>query len=287
VPNLEKAQSLVLLVHCPDQPGIVARITNLIFQCGGNVTQLDQHTTSPEEGQFFMRIRFDLAEANRTRFDRDGAAIAQAIGGTWQVFDMTAPQRMVILVSKFDHCLFDLLYRYSSAEFHVQIPMIISNHTDLKPIADKYEIPFVHIPVTPQTKQEAEARILDLVCGSSDFLVLARYMQILTPQFIESYPGEIINIHHSFLPSFKGAYPYERAYERGVKLIGATAHYVTADLDEGPIIEQMVTRVSHRDTVAEMRLKGKNLEKLALASAVRCVLERRIIRYQNRTVVFT
>jgi formyltetrahydrofolate deformylase len=287
VPNLEKAQSLVLLVHCPDQPGIVARITNLIFQCGGNVTQLDQHTTSPEEGQFFMRIRFDLAEANRTRFDRDGAAIAQAIGGTWQVFDMTAPQRMVILVSKFDHCLFDLLYRYSSAEFHVQIPMIISNHTDLKPIADKYEIPFVHIPVTPQTKQEAEARILDLVCGSSDFLVLARYMQILTPQFIESYPGEIINIHHSFLPSFKGAYPYERAYERGVKLIGATAHYVTADLDEGPIIEQMVTRVSHRDTVAEMRLKGKNLEKLTLASAVRCVLERRIIRYQNRTVVFT
>jgi formyltetrahydrofolate deformylase len=287
VPNLEKAQSLVLLVHCPDQPGIVARITNLIFQCGGNVTQLDQHTTSPEEGQFFMRIRFDLAEANRTRFDRDGAAIAQAIGGTWQVFDMTAPQRMVILVSKFDHCLFDLLYRYSSAEFHVQIPMIISNHTNLKPIADKYEIPFVHIPVTPQTKQEAEARILDLVCGSSDFLVLARYMQILTPQFIESYPGEIINIHHSFLPSFKGAYPYERAYARGVKLIGATAHYVTADLDEGPIIEQMVTRVSHRDTVAEMRLKGKNLEKLTLASAVRCVLERRIIRYQNRTVVFT
>jgi formyltetrahydrofolate deformylase len=287
VPNPEQAQSLVLLVHCPDQPGIVARITNLIFQCGGNVTQLDQHTTSADEAQFFMRVRFDLAEANRARFDRDGAAIAHAIGGTWQVFDMTAPQRMVILVSKFDHCLFDLLYRYSSGEFHVQIPLIISNHTELKAVADKYEIPFVHIPVTPQTKQEAEARILDLVCGSSDFLVLARYMQILTPQFIESYPGEIINIHHSFLPSFKGAYPYERAYQRGVKLIGATAHYVTADLDEGPIIEQMVTRVSHRDTADDMRLKGKNLEKLALASAVRCVLERRIIRYQNRTVVFT
>jgi formyltetrahydrofolate deformylase len=287
VPNPEQAHSLVLLVHCPDQPGIVARITNLIFQCGGNVTQLDQHTTSADEAQFFMRVRFDLAEANRARFDRDGAAIAHAIGGTWQVFDMTAPQRMVILVSKFDHCLFDLLYRYSSGEFHVQIPMIISNHTDLKPVADKYEIPFVHVPVNAQTKQEAEARILDLVCGSADFLVLARYMQILTPQFLESYPGEIINIHHSFLPSFKGAYPYERAYQRGVKLIGATAHYVTADLDEGPIIEQMVTRVSHRDTADDMRLKGKNLEKLALASAVRCVLERRIIRDQNRTVVFT
>jgi formyltetrahydrofolate deformylase len=279
--------SLVLLVHCPDRPGIVARISNLIFQCGGNVTQLDQHTTSVEEGQFFMRVRFDLAETNRAHFDREGAVIAREIGGTWQVFDMTVPQRMVILVSKFDHCLFDMLYRYSSGEFHVQIPLIISNHIDLKPVAEKYAIPFVHVPVTAQTKAESEARILELVRRSSDFLVLARYMQILMPQFIEQYPGEIINIHHSFLPSFKGAYPYERAYERGVKLIGATAHYVTADLDEGPIIEQMVTRVSHRDTAEDMRLKGKNLEKLALSSAVRCSLERRIIRYQNRTVVFT
>ena len=287
VPENTTIHSLVLLVHCPDQPGIVARISNLIFSCGGNVTQLDEHTTSPAEAQFFMRVRFDLAEANRARFDREGAVITQAIGGTWQVFDMTIPQRMVILVSKFDHCLFDLLYRYSSGEFHVRIPLIISNHADLKPVADKYNIPFVHVPVTAQTKAESETRILEMVRGSSDLLVLARYMQILTPAFIESYSGEIINIHHSFLPSFKGAYPYERAYERGVKLIGATAHYVTADLDEGPIIEQMVTRVSHRDTAEDMRLKGKNLEKLALASAVRCSLERRIIRYKNRTVVFS
>ncbi|HNA80664.1 MAG TPA: ACT domain-containing protein, partial [Turneriella sp.] len=148
MPENTTIHSLVLLVHCPDQPGIVARISNLIFSCGGNVTQLDQHTTSPAEAQFFMRVRFDLAEANRARFDREGAVITQAIGGTWQVFDMTIPQRMVILVSKFDHCLFDLLYRYSSGEFHVRIPLIISNHADLKPVADKYNIPFVHVPVT-------------------------------------------------------------------------------------------------------------------------------------------
>ncbi|HRP69690.1 MAG TPA: formyltetrahydrofolate deformylase [Turneriella sp.] len=280
-------QSLILLVHSPDAPGIVARISNLIFETQGNITQLDQHTTTSEEGQFFMRVRFDLPRENFTSFEEKWQALSRAINAKWQLFDIEKPQQMAILVSKADHCLYDLLYRYASRELIVDIPFIISNHRDLEAVAEKYNIPFVHIPIAKETKKEAERELLKQVHEKSDFMVLARYMQILSPEFIETYGKAIINIHHSFLPSFKGAYPYERAYERGVKLIGATAHFVTHELDEGPIIEQMVMRVSHRDSADDMRRMGKNIEKLALASAVRCYVERRIIRYENRTVVFT
>ncbi|MCB1147370.1 MAG: formyltetrahydrofolate deformylase [Leptospiraceae bacterium] len=280
-------KSIVLLLHCDDQPGIVSAISREIFTATGNILQLDQHTTDRSEGQFFMRVHFEVNAQGYEKFAESWPMTAQKYNARWQLYDMSIPLKMVILVSKIDHCLFDLLYRYSSGEFNVEIPMVISNHEDLRPMVEKYSVPFHFIPVNADNKREAESQIMQLAGQNSDFLVLARYMQILTPEFIEKYPGEIINIHHSFLPSFKGAYPYQRAYERGVKLIGATAHFVTEDLDEGPIIEQMVTRVSHRDNANDMKIKGKNLEKLALASAVKCTLERRIIRYGNRTVVFT
>lgn len=277
----------VLLFECPDKPGLVAQVSNLIFQMEGNILRLDQHTTFEPQSQFFMRAHFYLAIKNKEKFSSELNLLAGKVNAHYKLYNPQVPVRMGILVSKIDHCLFDLLYRQSAKELNIEIPMIISNHSLLAPVAERYNIPFYHLPIKPETKPEQEEKILKLVSEKTDFLVLARYMQILSRDFISHYNKDIINIHHSFLPSFKGAYPYNQAYDRGVKVIGATAHFVTADLDEGPIIEQIVERISHRDNPETMKLKGKNLEKLALASAVHFYTERKIIRYGNRTIVFS
>ncbi len=278
----------VLLIQCPDKKGIVARVSEFIFRHECNILTSDQHTTDPEGGRYFMRIVFALEEdkVSRESFEQDWARVAEELGAKWSIHYATETPRMGILVSKQDHCLFDLLYRHRSGEFNVQIPLVISNHEDCRDLVDRYGIPFHHVPVTPETKLKAEQQVLDLVQESTDFLVLARYMRILSDGFLAAYKKDILNIHHSFLPSFKGADPYRQAYDRGVKIIGATAHFVTPALDEGPIIEQMVERVYYKDTVDDLKRKGRNLEKLALANAIHAYLDHRIIRDAQRTIVF-
>ncbi|MCL4694460.1 MAG: formyltetrahydrofolate deformylase [Candidatus Hydrogenedentes bacterium] len=278
----------VLLIQCPDKKGIVARVSEFIFRHECNILTSDQHTTDPEGGRYFMRIVFALEEdkVSRETFEQDWARVAEELGAKWSIHYATETPRVGILVSKQDHCLFDLLYRHRSGEFSVQIPLVISNHEDCRDLVDRYGIPFHYVPVTPETKLKAEQQVLDLVQESTDFLVLARYMRILSDGFLAAYKKDILNIHHSFLPSFKGADPYRQAYDRGVKIIGATAHFVTPALDEGPIIEQMVERVYYKDTVDDLKRKGRNLEKLALANAIHAYLDHRIIRDAQRTIVF-
>ncbi|MCC6699474.1 MAG: formyltetrahydrofolate deformylase [Candidatus Hydrogenedentes bacterium] len=277
----------VLLIQCPDKKGIVARVSDFIFRSECNILTSDQHTTDPEGGRFFMRLLFSLDEerVNRETLEKGWREVAEELQATWEIHYSTETPRMGILVSKQDHCLFDLLYRHRSGELRVTIPKVISNHEDCRELVERYDIPFHYVPVTPETKLRAEQGILDLV-QDTDFLVLARYMRILSDGFLAAYKRDIINIHHSFLPSFKGADPYRQAYERGVKIIGATAHYVTPALDEGPIIEQMVERVYYKDTVEDLKRKGRNLEKLALANAIHAHLDHRIIRHAQRTIVF-
>ena len=277
----------VLLIQCPDKKGIVARVSDFIFRSECNILTSDQHTTDPEGGRFFMRLLFSLDEerVSRETLEKGWREVADELQATWEIHYSTETPRMGILVSKQDHCLFDLLYRHRSGELHVTIPMVISNHEDCRDLVERYDIPFHHVPVTPETKLRAEQSILDLV-QDTDFLVLARYMRVLSDGFLAAYKRDIINIHHSFLPSFKGADPYRQAYERGVKIIGATAHYVTPVLDEGPIIEQMVERVYYKDTVEDLKRKGRSLEKLALANAIHAHLDHRIIRHAQRTIVF-
>ena len=278
----------VLLIQCPDKKGIVARISDFVFRHDGNILTSDQHTTDPEGGRFFMRLVFSLGEerAPGARLEADFAPVAGELEARWEIHYDTETLNMGVLVSKQDHCLFDLLYRQRSNELRVNIPLVVSNHEDCRDLVERYGIPFHHVPVTPETILKAEQRILDLVEGATDFLVLARYMRILSDGFLAAYKKDIVNIHHSFLPSFKGADPYRQAYDRGVKIIGATAHFVSADLDEGPIIEQMVDRVYYKDTVEDLKRKGRNLEKLALANAIRAHIEHRIIRDAQRTIVF-
>ncbi|MFO7030277.1 formyltetrahydrofolate deformylase [Limnospira fusiformis CCALA 023] len=282
-----KSPTATLLVFCPDRRGLVAKIANFIYSNGGNIIHADQHTDASAQ-LFLTRIEWELKDFNLPR-DVIGpafSAIAKPLEANWQLhFSDTIP-RIAIWVTKQDHCLLDLLWRWQAQEIPAEIPLIISNHPDLKPIADQLAIAFHHIPMTPDTKNAQEAQQLELLRQHKiDLVVLAKYMQILSPQFVSSFPS-IINIHHSFLPAFPGANPYQRAYDRGVKIIGATAHYVTADLDEGPIIEQDVVRVSHRDTVADLVRKGKDLERLVLSRAVRLHLQHRVLAYGNRTVVF-
>ncbi|GMV91903.1 MAG: formyltetrahydrofolate deformylase [Candidatus Hydrogenedentota bacterium] len=278
----------VLLIQCPDKKGIVARVSDFIFRHECNILTSDQHTTDPEGGRYFMRIVFALEEdkVSRESFEQDWGRVAEELGAKWSIHYATETPRVGILVSKQDHCLFDLLYRHRSGEFNVQIPLVISNHEDCRDLVDRYGIPFHYVPVTPETKLKAEQQVLDLVHDTTDFLVLARYMRILSDGFLAAYKKDILNIHHSFLPSFKGADPYRQAYDRGVKIIGATAHFVTPALDEGPIIEQMVERVYYKDTVDDLKRKGRNLEKLALANAIHAYLDHRIIRDAQRTIVF-
>ncbi|EDZ94705.1 MAG: formyltetrahydrofolate deformylase [Limnospira sp. PMC 1291.21] len=282
-----KSPTATLLVFCPDRRGLVAKIANFIYSNGGNIIHADQHTDASAQ-LFLTRIEWELKDFNLPRdvIAPAFSAIAKPLEANWQLhFSDTIP-RIAIWVTKQDHCLLDLLWRWQAKEMPAEIPLIISNHPDLKPIADQLAIAFHHIPITPDNKNEQETQQLELLRQHKiDLVVLAKYMQILSPQFVSSFPS-IINIHHSFLPAFPGANPYQRAYDRGVKIIGATAHYVTADLDEGPIIEQDVVRVSHRDTVADLVRKGKDLERLVLSRAVRLHLQHRVLAYGNRTVVF-
>ncbi|NEP15566.1 MAG: formyltetrahydrofolate deformylase [Leptolyngbya sp. SIO4C1] len=276
-----------LLISCPDQQGLVAKIANFVYANGGNIVHADQHRDEAA-GLFLSRIEWQLETFNLQReligpaFD----AIAKPLGATWQLhFSDTVP-RIAIWVSRQSHCLLDLLWRHQAGEFLAEIPLIVSNHAQLAAVADQFGIDFHSIPISAATKLAQEAQQLELLQQYDiDLVVLAKYMQILSPEFLNQF-RQVINIHHSFLPAFVGANPYQRAHERGVKIIGATAHYVTSDLDAGPIIEQDVVRISHRDEIADLVRKGKDLERMVLARAVRLHLQNRILIYGNRTVVF-
>jgi formyltetrahydrofolate deformylase len=278
-----------LLITCPDVPGIVAAVSNLLYNHGANITALDQHSTDPEGGTFFMRLEFqtphlDISRAALERSFQD--RVASQYGMDWTISYAANRKQVAILVSRHDHALLELLWRWTRGELTAAVTQVISNHPDLGAAVEGFGVPFHHVPVTRETRSEAEARILDLLEGQADLVVLARYMQVLSPPFVERFQNRIINIHHSFLPAFAGADPYRQASERGVKLIGATAHFVTSGLDEGPIIEQDVIRVSHRHSVAELRELGRDIERTVLARAVKWFLEDRIIVHDNKTVVF-
>jgi formyltetrahydrofolate deformylase len=280
--------SATLLITCPDTKGIVAAIADFLYQHNANILHADQHQDA-ENSLFLMRVEWDLKD-----FSLDEASFAEAFQGIAKTYKMTWELKfskdkplMAIMVSQYDHCLADLLHRYKNNELQCEIPLIISNHLDAQKLAEFYDIPFFHIPVEKDKKKEAEAEQFALFDKFQvDFIVLARYMQILSEDFVKRYPQRVINIHHSFLPAFIGARPYHRAFERGVKLIGATSHYVTEVLDEGPIIEQDIDRISHRDQVEDLIQKGRDLERIVLSKAVRWHIENRILIYANKTVIF-
>ena len=278
----------ILLITCPDRKGEVATIADFIYRHNGNILHADEHGDE-ESGLFLMRVEFDpkAFDIALSDFSTHFSPIAETFGMKWRLAQSSERQRMIIFVSKYDHCLVDLLYRHRSGELDCDVPLIISNHPDNKEIADFYGVPYRIISVTKDTKAAAESEIHSLMKQvQPDFMVLARYMQILSNDFVSRYPQRIINIHHSFLPAFVGARPYHQAFERGVKLIGATSHYVTEVLDDGPIIEQDVVRVSHRDSVEDLIRKGRDLEKVVLSRAVRAHVENRVLVYGNKTVVF-
>ena len=279
----------ILLLHCPDQPGLVAKVTEFVHRNKGNILNLDQHVDHHLE-HFFMRIEWDLAEflIPRSKIDEYfGTLLGKSHGMVWQLKFTERRPRMVLFVSKASHCLYDILQRHGTGEFACDIPAIISNHEQLRYIADRFEIPFHYLPVTKENKQTQESAALKILADcEADFVVLARYMQILSDNLCRTWSHRIINIHHSFLPAFKGARPYHHAFERGVKLIGATSHYVTADLDEGPIIAQDVAHVSHRDGIADLKRIGKDVEKRVLSRAIYLQLQHRVLPFGNRTVVF-
>ncbi|HEX6802773.1 MAG TPA: formyltetrahydrofolate deformylase [Terriglobales bacterium] len=280
--------SAVLLLSCPDRKGVVASVAGFIYQHGGNILHADEHGDH-ESNTFLMRVEFDPAELDMplSDFVRHFEPMAKEFQLDWKLAVSDRRLRMAILVSKYDHCLVDLLYRHQSGELQCDIACVVSNHPDSQPIADFYRIPFYLVPVEKENKAAAERQILAMLERQAvDFVVLARYMQILSVGFVQAYPQRIINIHHSFLPAFIGAKPYHQAFQRGVKLIGATSHYVTEVLDDGPIIEQDVVRVSHRDSVQDLIQKGRDLEKVVLSRAVRWHIEHRILLYGHKTVVF-
>jgi len=282
------AQKITLLISCPDQPGIVAAVSRFIFEHDGNIIQSDQHSTSLHGGAFFMRI--SIAADRLTLSAADFAAafhpIAERFTMRWEMRDARQRKRCAVLVSRQDHCLVDLLWRWRRDELPMDIACIISNHQELEPLASQYGIPFTHLSIHSERRHEDQQRLLDLLRGQAEFLILARYMQILEPFVVAAYPNRIINIHHSFLPAFSGANPYARAFERGVKLLGATAHYVTDVLDEGPIIAQDVIHSNHRDTLDDLVRKGRDVERRVLAEAVRLHLEDRVLVHENKTIVF-
>lgn len=283
-------QSAILLIHCPDRKGIVVSVTEFIFKNKGNILYLDQHVDT-EKGVFFMRVAWDLSDFMIPMakigeyFD---TLVAKRFDMRWKLYLSDDKPRMAVFVSKLPHCLYDILSRVQSGEWQVKIALIISNHEDLQPVAKQFGIPYQVLPIDKTNKAAQEDRQIELMQKNRvDFIVLARYMQILTENFVAKFPNRIINIHHSFLPAFRGAKPYHSAYERGVKVIGATSHYVTPDLDAGPIIEQDVTRVSHVDTVDDLVRKGRDLEKLVLARAIWYQIQHKILAYDNRTVIFS
>ncbi|MFI3258841.1 MAG: formyltetrahydrofolate deformylase [Rikenellaceae bacterium] len=280
----------ILLMHCPDREGIIAIASNFITKRGGNVINLDQHVDR-EEGVFFMRLEWDLTNFTVDRQEIRsliGRIFTKRYGVKFDLYFSDERPRMAIFVSKMSHCLYDLLARYTAGEWDVEIPLIVSNHPDMQKAAERFDIPYHYIPITKENKAEQEAKTLELLHQNGvDFVVLARYMQIISENFITHYPNNIINIHHSFLPAFVGAKPYHAAHARGVKLIGATSHYVTSDLDAGPIIEQNITRISHRDTVNSLVSKGRDLEKIVLSQAVEQHINRKILSYKNKTIIFS
>ncbi|WP_100612576.1 formyltetrahydrofolate deformylase [Confluentibacter lentus] len=280
---------ITILIHCKDQRNIIASITNFISEKEGNIVYIDQHVDR-EQNIFFMRLESEFETANfSTEAFKESfkTHLAAKFNMKWRIYSDIKP-KMALFVSKYDHCLYDLLGRYNSGELFLEIPFIISNHKDLKSIADSFNIPFYHIPVTKENKTEAENKQLELLENHDiDFIVLARYMQIVSGKLIAKYPNKIINIHHSFLPAFVGAKPYHSAYKRGVKIIGATSHYVTEELDAGPIIDQGVTRVSHTHSIEDLIAKGRDLEKIVLANAVKLHTNRKVMVYNNKTVIFS
>lgn len=284
-----KKNTAIILMHCNDQPGIVAKVTEFIDNNEGNVISLEQHVDHVEK-QFFMRIEWELEKfliPKEKINDFFGTQIASKYNMNFNVFFSDQIPRMCIFVTKMNHCLLDILSRYQAGEWNVEIPLIIGNHETLKPVSEQFGIPFYHFPITKDNKKEQEKKELELLKKEKvDFIVLARYMQIITSGLIDTYPSKIINIHHSFLPAFPGAKPYHSAYEKGVKIIGATSHYVTEALDEGPIIEQDVTRISHIDPIRRLVRKGKDLEKIVLSRAVYNHLSRKTLVYKNKTIVF-
>ena len=280
--------SATLLITCPDAKGIVAAIADFLYQHNANILHADQHQDA-ENSLFLMRVEWDLKDfsLDEASFARAFEVIAKTYKMTWELKLSADKPRMAIMVSQYDHCLADLLHRYKNNELQCDISLIISNHLNAQKLAEFYGIPFFHIPVEKDKKKEAEAEQFALFDKYQvDFIVLARYMQILSEDFVKRYPQRVINIHHSFLPAFIGAKPYHRAFERGVKLIGATSHYVTEVLDEGPIIEQDIDRISHRDQVEDLIQKGRDLERIVLYKAVRWHIENRILIYGNKTVIF-
>ncbi|GCF08034.1 formyltetrahydrofolate deformylase [Dictyobacter arantiisoli] len=280
--------TITLLISCPDKPGIVSAVSSFIHQHNGNILESDQYSTNHDDSTFFMRISFAEDSFKLTPSELTSAfqRVAVQFQMHWNVNYSRIRKRVGILVSKYDHCLVDLLWRWKMGELEMDIPFIISNHPDLESIANMYTIPFYHFPVKRATRQEDERRMLDFIGDQVDFLILARYMQILEQFFVEAFPRRIINIHHSFLPAFIGASPYNQAFQRGVKLIGATAHYVTNNLDEGPIIEQDVIHCNHRDSVEDLIRKGRDVERRVLAEAVRLHTSNRVLVYENKTIVF-
>lgn len=278
-----------LLIQCPDRPGIVAAVSGFLYNHGANITSLDQHSTDPEGGTFFMRLEFQTPHLDLSRpvLERAFAdAVAKRYEMDWRISYAADVKKMAVFVSKYDHGLLELLWRNARGELPARVPFVISNHPDLGKAVERFDIPFHHVPNTVENRGEAEAVMLDLLGDDVDVIVLARYMQVLSLDFVSRYPNRIINIHHSFLPAFIGASPYRQAAERGVKLIGATAHYVTEDLDRGPIIEQDVIRVSHRHHAVSLEELGRDIERTVLARAVKWHLEDRLLVHENKTVVF-
>ncbi|HPA77829.1 MAG TPA: formyltetrahydrofolate deformylase [Kiritimatiellia bacterium] len=284
----QSRETAILLISCPDAIGIDAAVTNFLSSHRGNIVDFDQHVDK-EQNIFFLRVEWEMEgfSLSKEKTEAEIAVLAKPFNMSWSLRYSSAVPRMAVFVSKQPHCLYDLLARVQSGEWRVEIPLIISNHQDMEPLARRAGIPFFHIPVSRETREAAEPRQIALLKENRvDFIVLARYMQILTPQIIAEFPGRIINIHHSFLPAFPGAKPYHSAHARGVKIIGATSHYVTEDLDAGPIIEQDVIRVSHKDSVDDLVRRGRDLEKIVLSRAVWRHLQSKILVYSNKTVVF-
>ncbi len=278
-----------LLLHCPDKPGILAEVTDFITVNKGNIIYLDQYVDHVEN-IFFMRIEWELKDflvPKEKIEDYFETLYGQKYDMIFRLYFSDVKPRMAIFVSKMSHCLFDMLARYTAGEWNVEIPLIISNHPDLQHVAERFGIPFHLFPITKETKEEQERKEMELLAQNNiTFIVLARYMQVISEQMISAYPNKIINIHHSFLPAFVGARPYHAAFERGVKIIGATSHYVTTELDAGPIIEQDVVRITHKDSIKDLVNKGKDLEKIVLSRAVQKHIERKVLAYKNKTVIF-
>lgn len=282
-------QKITILIHCKDQKAIIASVTNYIASIDGNIIYLDQHVDA-DENVFFMRLECEFNAKNwdihaiKTDFQ---ANLVTPFSMSWEMYTQDEKPKMALFVSKYDHCLYDILGRYSAGELPLEIPLIISSHEDLRAVAERFSIPFHYVPFTKDIKAEGEQKQLDLLKQYNvDFIVLARYMQIIIPNLIAQYKNQIINIHHSFLPAFPGAKPYHSAFKRGIKIIGATSHYVTEGLDEGPIIEQDIARVSHSHSIEDFIMKGRDLERMVLARAIKLHAERKTMVYDNKTVVF-